>query len=107
MSENKIKEIMEDLPNHFNKELSKGIDAKVQFNLSGPESGEWGMEIKDQTCSITQGIIQQPSLILKSDGELLTKVLKGEEDGVRAYMMGKLKLIGDINLALKLVNLFQ
>jgi putative sterol carrier protein len=34
-------------------------------------------------------------------------ILTGKMDGVRAFMMGKLKVSGDMNLAQQLINLFN
>jgi putative sterol carrier protein len=65
------------------------------------------MAIKDQNCEVWEGKIEKPNLTLKSDAVLAIQVLSGEVDGMRAYMMGKLKLIGDLSLAIKLVKLFN
>lgn len=107
MPEANVKEIMSQIPSHFNKEVAEDIHASVQFSLSGEEGGEWGMTIKDQKCEVWEGKVEKPNLTLKSDAVLATQVLSGEVDGMRAYMMGKLKLIGDLSLAMKLVNLFN
>jgi putative sterol carrier protein len=66
-----------------------------------------GMEIKDQECVVNEEKIEKPNLTLKSDALLATKILSGEVDGMRAYMMGKLKLFGDLSLAMKLASLFN
>lgn len=107
MPEANVKEIMSQIPSHFNKEVAEDIRASVQFSLSGEQGGEWGMMIKDQKCEVWEGKVEKPNLTLKSDAVLATQVLSGEVDGMRAYMMGKLKLIGDLSLAMKLVNLFN
>jgi hypothetical protein len=41
LAELEVKEIMAKIPSHFNKELAKGINAKIQFSLSGEQGGEW------------------------------------------------------------------
>lgn len=107
MSELNVKEIMSQITSHFNTDLAKDIEANIQFLLSGEQGGEWGMAIKDQKCEVWEGKVEKPNLTLKSDAVLATQVLSGDVDGMRAYMMGKLKLIGDLSLAIKLVKLFN
>ncbi len=107
MAESNVKEIMEQIPNYFNKELAKGLNSTIQFNLTGEQGGDWYMIIEEQTCAVHEGKIEKPNLTLRSDAILATKILSGEEDGMRAYMMGKLKLMGDLSLAMKLVTLFR
>lgn len=107
MTELTVKDIMTKIPSHFNKDKAKGINAKIQFSLSGDQGGEWGMEIKDQECVVNEEKIEKPNLTLKSDAILATKILSGEVEGMRAYMMGKLKLFGDLSLAMKLASLFN
>ncbi|MCJ7695956.1 MAG: SCP2 sterol-binding domain-containing protein [Anaerolineaceae bacterium] len=96
---------MEQIPSIIDPELTKDVDARILFVLSGDQGGEWGLIINHQTSSITQGRIDNPNLTLKSDAILAVQVLSGEVDGMRAFMMGKLKLLGDLSLAIKLINL--
>jgi len=107
MPEPNVKEILEQIPAHFNPELARDVNARVQFNLTGEQGSNWGLIIKDQTCSVQQGEIENPNLTLKADAVLATRILSGEEDGMRAFMMGKLKLKGNLSLAMKLVNFFK
>ena len=107
MPELTVKEIFHTMCDHFDAEAAKGINARIQFLLSGDQATEYAMAIVDQTCKVNEGKIDNPNLTLKADAELVTKVLSGEVDGMKAYMMGKLKLIGDVSLALKLIKLFS
>ena len=107
MPESTVKEIFNTMCDHFDAEAAKGINARIQFLLSGEQAAEYAMEIVDQTCKVSEGRVGNPNLTLKADAELATKVLSGEVDGMKAYLMGKLKLIGDISLALKLIKLFS
>jgi len=107
MSEVSVNDIMSQIPSHFNREMAKDINANIQFSLSGEQGGEWGMAIMDQKCEVWEGKIEKPNLTLKSDAVLATQILSGEVDGMGAYMMGKLKLFGDLSLAMKLVKLFN
>ena len=65
------------------------------------------MHIKDGTCQVEEGVTDNPTLTLTSDGEFFRDVLLGEEDGMKGFMMGKIKLAGDLNLAMKLTSFFK
>lgn len=100
-----VYEFMENIPLSIDKDLARGINARILFVLSGPQGGEWGLILNDQECRMLPNRIDNPNLTLKSDAVFAIRVLSGEVDGMRAFLMGKLKLLGDISLAIKLMNL--
>lgn len=107
MPEINVNELMDQIPSHFNAEAARDVNARIQFNLTGDQAGKWTMLIKDQTCSVEKGEVADPNLTLRADAVLAAQILMGEVDGMRAYMMGKLKLIGDLSLAMKIVKYFN
>ncbi len=56
---------------------------------------------------VEEGETENPTLTLTSDGEFFRDVLLGKEDGMKGFMMGKIKLAGDLNLAMKLTSFFK
>jgi putative sterol carrier protein len=44
---------------------------------------------------------------LSADSTDYVKIFTGEVDGMQAFMQGKLKLSGDLNLAMKLMTIFK
>ena len=63
-----------------------------QFNVTGEAAGVFYVEVKDgHTCS----------------AETLEKIASGKTDPVAAVMMGKLKVEGSIEKALKLKDLLK
>jgi len=107
MPEINVSELMGQIPSYFNAEAARDINARIQFNLTGDQAGEWTMLIKDQTCSVEKGEVADPDLTLKADAVLAAQILMGEVDGMRAYLMGKLKLVGDLSLAMKIAKYFN
>jgi putative sterol carrier protein len=65
------------------------------------------MVIKDSKCTVSPGVAPTPKLTATADGGDLMKIFTGKLDGTAAFMQGKLRLAGDMNLALKLLNLFK
>jgi putative sterol carrier protein len=46
-------------------------------------------------------------LTASADGGDLMKIFSGQLDGMQAYMQGKIRIAGDMSLALKLLQLFK
>jgi putative sterol carrier protein len=52
-------------------------------------------------------VTPDPDLTIKANAQDGVKLLTGELDAMRAYMLGKIKVFGDLGLGMKLVNLFN
>ncbi|MCX7608438.1 MAG: SCP2 sterol-binding domain-containing protein [Anaerolineales bacterium] len=102
-----IRELFAKMPSAFLAEKAAGVDTVIQFKLSGQESGEWHLVIKDQTCEIAEGKHPAPKLTISADSTDLAKILTGAMDGMQAFMQGKLRLQGDMSAAMKLMSLFR
>jgi len=44
---------------------------------------------------------------MTADGRYFGDMLLGKEDGMKGFMQDKLKLVGDLNLAMKLTSFFK
>jgi putative sterol carrier protein len=107
MTNHAIQELIERLPGAFLPEKAAGVDATVQFNLSGPEGGDWYLTIQDQKCTVSPGQAANPRLIFEASAQDCLDILTGKLDAMRAYMQGKLRLKGDLNTAMKLTGYFS
>jgi putative sterol carrier protein len=107
MAEMNVPEMMKMIPEHFNPEKAKGVSGVVQCHFSGNQASEWVIRIEDQTCSVEEGVTPDPDLTIKANAQDGVKLLTGELDAMRAYMLGKIKVFGDLGLGMKLVNLFN
>ncbi|MFN3741368.1 MAG: SCP2 sterol-binding domain-containing protein [Anaerolineales bacterium] len=102
-----IAELMSRMPKAFLPEKAPGLEAVIQFHFTGTEAGDWYAEIKDGKVTVEQGIHPSPRMTLTADSSDYIKIFSGELDGMRAFMEGKLKLAGDLNLAMKLPQMFK
>ena len=107
MADPRIDEFMTRMAGAFIPEKAAGVDATIQLNLTGDHAGAWNLVIKNSQCSLSQGTAPEPKLTVSADSNDLIKIFTGQLDGMQAFMQGKLKLIGDISLAMKLMNLFK
>ena len=103
-----ISQLMEKMPGAFIPEKAQGVDAVIHFKFTGAEAGDWNATIKDGKCAVAQGVPQlKPTMTLTADSSDYVKIFTGELDGMKAFMEGKIKLGGDLNLAMKLMQMFK
>jgi putative sterol carrier protein len=102
-----ISEFMSSMATAFVPEKAAGIDATIQLKLTGTQSGEWFITIKDNQCTFRPGAASAAKLIVTADSDNFMKIFTGQMVGMQAFMQGKIKIAGDMNLALKLMGLFK
>jgi len=107
MAEMNVRNIMTAIPDLFIAEKAEGVSGVVQCMFSGDQASDWVITIVDQTCSVEEGVASNPDLTIKADAEDGVNLLTGEMDAMRAYMLGKVKVFGDLSLGMKLIDFFD
>jgi len=107
MAEYTVKELIFNHEKAFMPEKAAGLEAVVQYQLTGDEGGDYIITIKDDKCKVAEGVADDPVMTMTADGVYFRDVLLGREDGMKGFMEGKLKLAGDLNLAMKLTSFFK
>lgn len=100
------KEAFDMMAGRFNPEASKGLDAVYQFDLSGAGGGKWNAVIKDQHCQVNEGSHPSPSITISMSAHDYLELLGGRLNAVGAFMTGKLRVAGDMSLAMRLQSMF-
>jgi putative sterol carrier protein len=101
------KEIIEAMPSAFVPERAAGLKATYQFELTGEGGGDWVLEIADQQCQVREGVAAKPDATISLAAADYVALVKGELDAMGAFMRGRLKVKGNVGLAMQVVNLFQ
>jgi len=103
-----ISVLIEKMPGAFLPEKAQGVNAVIHFKFTGAEASEWSAAIADGKCAVTSGApADKATMTLTADSSDYIKVITGEMDGMTAFMQGKLKLGGDLNLAMKMMQMFK
>jgi putative sterol carrier protein len=100
------KEILAAMPSRFNKEAAKGLNATYQFDLSGDNGGKWHVIINNETCQVKEGPAASPNITISMSAQDYVDMTTGKLNGQVAFMSGKLRIAGDMGLALKMQQLF-
>ncbi len=107
MTEYNLQALMQQAISAFQPEKAAGINAKIQFNITGNQGGDWVATIQDQKLSVDPGTTPSPNLTLAADTQDIFKVIGGKLNPMAAFMQGKLQVKGDMSLAMRLVDLFK
>jgi len=107
MTDYTMDELVKNHEKAFKPEAAEGVDAVIQYKLTGEEAGNYIITIKDGVCTTAKGEADNPTMTLSSDSQDLKNVLLGRANGMQYFMQGKLKLSGDLNIAMKLTSFFK
>src|SRR6184192_353405 len=98
-------EIFDQMSANLNPDAAKGMNATIQFNLSGDTGGQWYVAIKDGKADVSKGTAPSPNMTLSAQDYV--DMIMGKLNGQMAFMSGKLKISGDMGLAMKMQSLFK
>jgi putative sterol carrier protein len=101
-----IKAFFQSLPGSLDEEAAEDLEATYQFDLSGPQGGQYVVTIQNGGCTVSEGAHADPHVTLTMAAEDCMKVLNGQLSGPAVMMSGRLRISGDVGLALQLKSLF-
>ncbi|MBU3917990.1 NAD(P)H-dependent oxidoreductase [bacterium] len=102
-----VKDLFSAMPFGMNKKKAEGIDAVVQFHLSGEENEIGYLTIRNQACTYTTGEHPEPTMIINSPSEVWLGISNGEIPGDKALLNRLYTVEGDASLLLKFEDLFS
>jgi len=97
---------LEALPGSADPQKLAGIDATVLFDLSGEGGGQWTATIADGQLGLVEGAAATPTMTLKMTAADFVAMINGDLNAVAAFMQGRLKVEGDMSVAMRLQTLF-
>jgi len=101
-----IAELFEQMPSVFNPAAAAGLNKTFQWNITGDEAGVWAFKINNGQGEVIPGGVEKPDVTFTISDKDWLAITEGKLDGMNAFMTGKLKVSGDMMLAMKLQNLF-
>lgn len=95
------------LPSKINPERISGMNATFQFNLTGDDGGAWHVAIANDAATVHEGAAATPNITITISAADWLDMINGKLSGQAAFLTGRLKVQGDMGLALKLQALLQ
>lgn len=88
-----------------NKLKFKGMQAEFQVVLTGDEGGHYWLKVNRGEFGWGEGILEKPGCTVTVNANDFKKLAAGEMSPALAFMQGKVKIQGDISLAMKFGSL--
>lgn len=89
----------------FNAEAAAGLDLIYHFNVH--DDKDFYLQIQNSACTVLENAPKESTVTFVVDSETLYAMSTGELDGMQAFMSGKLRIEGDMMMALKIGELFE
>lgn len=102
-----LAEIKDGMVRAFQPDKASGVDAVIQFDLSGDDGGQFYIHINDGELEVHDGMSDNAKTTLVASAEDYYKVATGELAAMPAVMSGKLKIKGDMGMAMKMQQMFK
>lgn len=108
MSPQEVESVFQKMMQKFIPEKSVGMDAIIQFNLANEEGDtSYWVQIQNENVELNEGVNSEPQLTITANAEDYMQVVNGDTNAMQAFMSGKLKVDGQMALAMKLQSAFD
>jgi putative sterol carrier protein len=84
----------------------KGMDATMLFDISGEQGGQWTVTVKDGHVDVKEESTGPTPLTIEATSKDVMALLNGQLNPMAAFMQGRLKVKGDMSMAMQLQKLF-
>jgi putative sterol carrier protein len=101
-----IAELFETMSGQFNSAIAVGMNKTIQWNITGDEAGVWAFQIVNGVGKLIPGGVEKPDVTFTTSGKNWMAIAEGRLDSMKAFMTGKLKVTGDMMLAMKMPQFF-
>ncbi|MGQ0600410.1 MAG: SCP2 sterol-binding domain-containing protein [Anaerolineales bacterium] len=102
-----IKEIFDGMPGAFLADKAAGVNAVIQFEMTGDGGGAYYATLANGQCTVTEGVAPNPAMTLSASAADYIRIVNGELNPMQAFMQGKVKMKGDMSLAMKMQQFFK
>ena len=101
-----ITEAFEAMPGVFNSAAAAGMTKTFQWNITGEQASKWAFKIVNGQGELIPGGVEKPDITFTVSDKDWLAISEGKLDPMNAFMTGKLKVAGDMMLAMRLQQLF-
>ncbi|MBI4042608.1 MAG: SCP2 sterol-binding domain-containing protein [Deltaproteobacteria bacterium] len=88
-------------------DLTHEIGGAIQFDITGPNGGHWTVDCSASPVRITPAETPSPSCRIEISDNDFVRLISGELSPQIAFVTGKLRVQGDLSIALKFGKLLQ
>jgi len=99
-------DVFDGMRESFDAGKAKGVHARYQFTFTGPNGGDWWIEVSDGKFKMARGKINNADVTMLASDNDWVALSNGTLNGTWAFITGRLKIRGDRGVAKKLGEVF-
>ncbi len=101
-----VADIFERMVASFNASAGADLSKTFQWNVRGEQAGQWAIAIEDGACRLVSGGVTSPDITFEVVDQDWLAIADGTLNAVYAFMSGRVKIHGDMQLAMKAQRCF-
>ena len=101
-----IADFFDRLPASLDRDAAEDVTVVYQFDLSGAQGGQYSVQVQNGVCTVQAGAHADPQVTISMAGDDCLKLLNGKLNVPASVMTGRLRVSGDMGLAMQLKSLF-
>ncbi|HPN95380.1 MAG: SCP-2 sterol transfer family protein [bacterium ADurb.Bin236] len=101
-----VQGIFDTLVARFQPQNAAGLDISVGYDITGDGGGQWTAVLKDGKCALETGLRDNCAVVNSVKAKDYIDLILGKLDPMVAMGSGRLKLKGDMNVAMQLPKIF-
>jgi len=82
-------------------------NARYLFNLTGDDGGEYHITLAGDHGEAGAGAVADPNIVIDMASPDFVDLATGKLDGMMAFTSGKIRIAGDMSLAMKLQSVLR
>jgi putative sterol carrier protein len=102
-----VKELFERMPASFQRDAAAGMNAVIQFEITGEGGGTWRAVIENGELRLVEGGVPDPELVVTATAADYVAISTGALNEQLAFMTGRIRAKGNTRLAMKLPRIFK
>jgi putative sterol carrier protein len=88
-------------------EKIQGINGVMLFDATGEGGGRWTLTLTDDGVTLEEGETTTPDVTFSMDAQDFIDIANGELNAISAFMQGRVKVTGNMALAMRLQTLLE
>ena len=103
-------QVFAQMPENLDGAAAAGVDAVVEWRITGREDGghdAWQVTIREGRATVERGTPSEPQVVFEIGPVDFLRLVGGAVEGPLLFMHGRLRVDGDLVLAIRLPQLFR
>lgn len=95
------------MPGMINTNSIAGLDKTFQWNITGEQAGVYALKLANGAAEVIPGGVEKPNVTFTVSDKDWISIIEGKLDPTSAFMGGKLKVTGDMMLAMRVASFIR